>query len=427
MKIGSLNGEFIEETIINALSALLLFILFVIQFISFKYEQKSRHYATILLILSIIAGNMISSILQLILLNAFPSCSICIFGFTINRLLFVSIRCLNRLFFIFRGKEIYIKLNPFYNSDDKYRKSINKRYDKILPTIIIIIYLVLISGIASMQSIEAMNNHDFNNTECVQINQSHKTCINYSDINATKYANNLYLFATMISVIANLIILYIFIKPLLCHLCDNSMAINLQYNDLEEQTKWKYGKELKINICLMIINMISSQVIINGYSLSPQYFWFFPSIDNLINVITIYLMIGNNRHFMIKMLFYIIECCLCRCCINLKQKLKLMPSNTPSIYPTKMMKQITNSDVQWNYEDQIGIDTIQQNMDIDIHKRPKLTLDSIDDEETYTFKRRISSWDQNDETESNGYIHDDDDDDGDNFKQQNKMNQEMNE
>lgn len=405
MKLGSLNGEFIEETVMTIIVAVFLFILFVIQFISFKTEQKSRHYATILLILSIIVGNLISLILGLLLLNAFPNCSICVFGYTINRLLFVSIRCLNRLFFIFRAKEIYIKLNPCYHSEHKFKKLIDKRYDKIFPIIIIIIYLILISGIASMQSIQAMNNYNFNNdTKCIEINQDHKTCTNYGDV---KYTDNVYLFANAISVIANFIILYIFIKPL----CDRSIVIDLEsiYNINKQETSWKYGKELKINLFLIIINMISSQLYVSGYYLVPQYFWFVPIIDNLINVITIYLMIGNNRHLIMKMILYLIECCLCHCCIDFKQKLKLMPSNTPSIHPsmhpTKMIKQITNSDVQWNYDlDQIGVDAINTT-----NKEPKLTLDSIDDEETYKFKRNISfSWvQQQDETEINEHIYDD--------------------
>ena len=103
------------------------------------------------------------------------------------------------------------------------------------------------------------------------------------------------------------------------------------------QTRKQYKTILIYNICLSMINLLSSQFMVSVWSLYPELFWFMGPVDNVINALTTYLMIGRNRQWNKKIGYYCIEAFCCNCCVfhSNQQRLSKYGSKQSMITVTK--------------------------------------------------------------------------------------------
>eukprot|EP01084_Bolivina_argentea_P074182 134600_1 len=236
--------------------------------------------------------NTFALLFQLSVHYVFPNCSICNNGYIIGRLLFVTIRCLNRLFFIQRAK-LSQEIKPILSV---------KYFNKILPLTVLFLYSMFIIGIISINITDTINH--YKKYECIKTEYITKyQCLQDTNDNNIDIV---YIGSTLVAFITNIVIAFLFLKPMyLIPTIPNSVFSNCK------QTRKQYKTVLIYNVVLSMINLLSSQFMVSIWSLYPETFWYMPSIDNMINALTTYLMIGRNRQWTVKIYYYIIEklCC----------------------------------------------------------------------------------------------------------------------
>ncbi len=207
-------STFIGESLLNLFGIFFVFIILIAQIICYHYDWKpriaqmpadqgqKRTYITIILIISTLIFNLITLSFQLSIHYAFPSCGICSSGYIINRLFFVSIRCLNRLFFIQRAK-LSQEIKPILA---------DKWFDRVLPLTVLTLYAVFVISIISIN----IFGNDYNDVECIDTqhdDRTHKQCINHT-LGANGAQDLIYIATSTVAIIINIIIVFLFLKPI---------------------------------------------------------------------------------------------------------------------------------------------------------------------------------------------------------------------
>lgn len=224
-------STFIGESLVTLFALFFVFIIIIAQILCYRYDWKpriyndgntrKRTYITLILILSTLICNFLTLLLQLAIHYAFPNCEICSIGYVINRLLFVTIRCLNRLFFIQRAK-LSQEIKPILA---------DKWFDRVLPLIVLGLYGVFVISIISVN----IFNDEYNEVTCdypQEQNHDHLQCINHS-LGAEVADDLIYIGSSTVAMLTNIVILFLFLKPLcLIPSISNDMFSNFKLRNI---------------------------------------------------------------------------------------------------------------------------------------------------------------------------------------------------
>ena len=92
---------------------------------------------------------------------------------------------------------------------------------------------------------------------------------------------------------------------------DKGIDILNENKELNEQQK-EIKRILIYNIILSLISFTFSSLLMLIWPMNPEFFWWLPWSDYMINSVTTFLMLGRNRKFLTKYIF----CCCGSCCNN---------------------------------------------------------------------------------------------------------------